>query len=155
MPKLAKTPVSVLQSFMDEYQLNPFSLSKAINLSSSGTCQLVTGKIKISVPMALRLAKLFGQTPAFWLDLKREADISEASKDKDLQEILKGISKAKKPVASKPKASDKPDKAKAIPEKQKTDSKAPGVKRARGRHPQKRYKKADRLLFTLNFFTKT
>jgi addiction module HigA family antidote len=132
MPKLAKTPVSVLQSFMDEYQLNPFSLSKAINLSSSSTRQLVTGKIKISVPMALRLAKLFGQTSAFWLDLQRKADLSEASKDKDLQEILKGISKVKKPVVSKSKASDEPDKAKAIPEKHKTPGKAPGVKRARG-----------------------
>jgi addiction module HigA family antidote len=133
MPKSAKSPASVLQSLMDEYQLNPFSLSKAINLSPAGTRQLVIGKSKITVPTALRLAKLFGQTPAFWLDLQREADLDEASNDKALQEILKGISKAKKFAASKPKTPEKPSKAKAISEKRKIATKAPGAKPARGK----------------------
>jgi addiction module HigA family antidote len=100
MPKAAKSPASVLQELMSEYQLNPFSLSKAVKLSPSGVRQLVTGKCKVSVPTALRLAKLFGQTPVFWLDLQREADLSEASKDKELQDILKTISKAGKSAAA-------------------------------------------------------
>jgi len=32
----------------------------------------------------------------YWLDLQREADINEASKDKELQDILKAIPKTKK-----------------------------------------------------------
>ena len=97
MPKSAQTPASVLKSLMDEYQLNPFSLSKAISLSSSGVRQLVTGKSKLSVSTALRLARFFGQTPDYWLDLQREADLNEAKRDEELQSVLKGISKAKKP----------------------------------------------------------
>ena len=101
MPK-SQTPAAVLQSLMDEYQLNPFSLAKAINLSHSAARLLVIGKSKISVSSALRLAKLFGQTPDYWLNLQREADLNEASKDKELQDVLAAIPKAKKPAAPKP-----------------------------------------------------
>jgi len=107
MPK-PQTPASVLQSLMDEYQLNPFSLSKGLHLSNSAVRLLVIGRAKISVPTALRLAKFFGQTPAFWLDLQREADINEDSKDKELQDILKTIPKAKKPTAPKSGTAEKP-----------------------------------------------
>jgi len=98
MPKL-QTSASVLQSLMDRYRLNPFSLSKGINLSNSAARLLVIGKAKISVSTALRLSKFFGQTPDYWLDLQREVDINEASKDQELQDTLKAIPKAKKPVA--------------------------------------------------------
>jgi len=109
MPK-SQTPSTVLQSLMDEYQLNPFSLSKELHLSNSAVRLLVIGKANISVSTALRLAKFFGQTPAYWLDLQREADLNEASKDKELQDILKAIPKAKKPAASKEGAAEKPNK---------------------------------------------
>jgi addiction module HigA family antidote len=103
MPKSAQTPVSVLKDLMDEYQLSSYALAKAINLSISGVRQIAVGKSKVSVPTALRLAKFFGQTPDYWLDLQREADLNEAKKDEELQSVLKGISKAKKPK-SEPKA---------------------------------------------------
>jgi len=109
MPK-SQTPASVLQSLMDEYQLNPFSLSKGLHLSNSAVRLLVIGKANISVSTALRLAKFFGQTPAYWLDLQREADLNEASKDKELQDILKAIPKAKKPAVPKNGAAGKPAK---------------------------------------------
>jgi addiction module HigA family antidote len=132
MPKLAKTPASVLQSLMDEYQLNPFSLSKAIKLSPSAVRQLVIGKCKVSVSTASRLAKLFGQTPDYWLDLQRDADLSEASNDKELQDILKSISKAKKPAEPKPTKSETAGKQQSISDKRKKAAKAPGAKPARG-----------------------
>ena len=97
MPKTGKTPATVLISLMDEYQLNPFSLSKALKLSPSTARLLVTGKSKITVPVALRLAKLFGQKPSFWLDLQKEADLNEAAKDKKLMAAIKNITKAQKP----------------------------------------------------------
>ena len=96
MPKSAQTPVSVLKDLMDEYQLSSYSLAKAINLSVSAVRQISVGKSKISVPTALRLARFFGQTPDYWLDLQRDADLNETKKDGELQSVLKGISKAKK-----------------------------------------------------------
>jgi antitoxin HigA-1 len=110
MPKSSQTPAVVLQSLMDEYQLNPFSLSKEVHLSHSAVRLLAIGKAKITVPTALRLAKFFGQTPDYWLDLQREADLNEASKDKELRDVLDSIPKAKKPAVPKPRAAEKPNK---------------------------------------------
>jgi len=137
MPKSTQTPASVLQSLMDEYQLNPFSLSKAINLSHSAARLLVIGKAKVSVSTAMRLAKLFGQTPDYWLDLQRETDLNEASKDEKLQDVLKSITKAKKPAASKPETAKKPLKKVSLSDKRKEAAKTPGAKTARGSRAKK------------------
>jgi addiction module HigA family antidote len=122
MPKPAiQSPGVVLQSFLDEYQLNPGKLAQAVNLSQSAVRQVVIGKTRISVPVALRFAKYFGNTPEYWIDLQNKYDLAEASKDNELSAILKGISKAKKPApkkADKPAASAKKAPAKkALPKK--------------------------------------
>jgi addiction module HigA family antidote len=138
MPKLQQTPASVLLSLMDEYQYNPFSLSKEIKLSTSAIRQLVIGKSKVSVPTALRLAKFFNQSPSFWLDLQRETDLTEAAKDKELQAVLKDIKKAKKPSASaKPKEAKGTRKKAALNDKRKKAAKIPGAKPSRGRPSKK------------------
>jgi len=130
MPKTAQTPASVLNSLLEEYQLNPFSLSKMIGLSPSSVRQIVIGKSGISVPTALRLAKFFGQCPSFWLDLQLQADMKAAADNKDLQKALKGISKVKKPSA--PAKGGKPQgknlKKNTLAEKRKKAAKAPGAK---------------------------
>jgi antitoxin HigA-1 len=141
MPKLSQTPATVLQSLMDEYQLNPFSLSKAIHLSHSAVRLLVIGKSKVTVPTALRLAKFFDQAPAFWLDLQRESDLNEASKVNKLQDILKAITKAKKPAAPKPKTAKKPVKKQTLSDKRKKADKTPGARAAKGSRPKKVVKK--------------
>ena len=144
MPKTSKTPATVLISLMDEYQLNPFSLSKALKLSPSTARLLVTGRSKITAPAALRLAKLFGQKPSYWLDLQKEADLSEAAKDKKLMAAIKNISKAQKPKKSakppakkkaktlaKKKTPAKPLKKTTLRDKRKAASKVPGKRAAK------------------------
>jgi len=141
MPKSSQTPATVLQSLMDEYQLNPFSLSKAVHLSHSAVRLLVIGKSKVTVPTALRLAKFFDQSPAYWLDLQREADLSEASKDKKLQDILKAVAKAKKPAAPKPETAKKPVRKQTLSDKRKKAAKTPGARAAKGSRTKKVVKK--------------
>jgi antitoxin HigA-1 len=140
MPK-SQTPATVLQSLMEEYQLNPFSLSKVVHLSHSAVRLLVIGKSKVTVSTALRLAKFFDQTPAFWLDLQREADLNEASKDENLQDILKAITKAKKPAAPKSETAKKPNKKQTLSDKRKKAAKDPGARAAKGSSPKKVAKK--------------
>jgi addiction module HigA family antidote len=135
MPKQTQTPASTLNALIEEYQLNPFSLSKEIKLSPSAVRQLVTGKSKISVATSLRLAKFFDKPSSFWLDLQREADLDEAAKDKALQDALKSISRVKKPApkaktAAKPKAAAKGAKKTGISDKRKKAAKVPGAKGA-------------------------
>ena len=140
MPKTNQAPAIVLNSLIEKYQLNPFSLSKAISLNYSTVHQILKGKAKITVPTALRLAKFFGQPSVFWLDLQRETDLIEAAKDKKLSAVLKGISKVKKssarvPAARKPvsktKAKAKPVKRNTLPAKRKTAARTSVAKSAR------------------------
>ena len=127
MPKSSKTPSSELNSLMEEYGINPNTLAKELGLSYSAVRMIALGKIKISAPTALRLAKYFDNTPAFWLSLQQEADLAEAGKDKDLQSALKGIKKAVKKPAE-PKDAVKPRGKKTLPDKSKAGAKAPGPK---------------------------
>ncbi|MDR1277963.1 MAG: HigA family addiction module antidote protein [Treponema sp.] len=102
MPKSAtQTPGAVLQSFLDDYQLNPTILAKDISMSQSAIRQVVIGKTRISVPVALRLAKYFGNTPEYWIDVQNKYDLSEAAKDSGLAAALKRIPRAKKAAPQK------------------------------------------------------
>jgi len=130
MKKSLKTPSSVLSALMDEYGLNPFTLSKELDLSYSTVRLILLDKINISTSNAFRLAKFFGNTPDFWLSLQQEADISEAEKDKKLQSSLKSIKRAVKKT-KKTKAAVKPrGKKRTLSDKRKTAAKIPGSKRA-------------------------
>jgi addiction module HigA family antidote len=128
MAKSLQTPGSVLTTLMDEYQLNPNSLAKAIKLSQSAVRQIVSGKSKITVSTALRLNKFFGQPVEHWLNIQRAMDINEAENDEELQAALAGISKAQKP--SKSEAAGKTAKKTTLADKRKKAEKVPGAKPA-------------------------
>ena len=139
MPKTQQTPATVLEALMAKYQLNPFSLSKQIGLKNSTIRNILIVKSGISISTALRLAKFFGQTPAFWLDLQLQSDMQAASNDKALQAALKDIKKAVKPKPdAKEKAKAKPAKKNnTLADKRKKAVKVPGSKPARGRPSKK------------------
>lgn len=145
MPKSTQTPTFVLNSLMEEYGLNPFTLAKGIGLSYSAVRMLALGNFKVSVPTALRLAKYFGKTPEFWLSLQQKEDLLEAGKDKnlqaDLKRIKKAVKKAAKPAAAKakavkpkaskaPKTAGKSRKKVTLSDKRKAAAKVPGAKPA-------------------------
>jgi addiction module HigA family antidote len=65
------------EEFLDPLGITPYRLSKEINVSTSSILDLVHNKRKISVDMALRLSKLFGNSYKFWLNLQNEIDIRD------------------------------------------------------------------------------
>jgi addiction module HigA family antidote len=134
MPKSEQTPGSVLHSFIDEYQINPFYLSKEINLSYQTILNILKGVGKITVPTALRLAKYFDNSPSFWLDVQIAYEINQLSDNKRFISMIKKIPKAKK-NAGKAKSKKKPGyrKVKALSQKRKKAAKSPGSKAVRGR----------------------
>jgi len=105
-----KSPAEVLQSFIDEYQINPFSLSKSIGMAYQSVANILTGKGRISTNIAIRLGKYFGNTPKFWLDIQAQSEIAELSTDKKFTAVLNKIPKVVKPTDKKgkePKAASK------------------------------------------------
>jgi addiction module HigA family antidote len=118
---MAKTanqiPGTVVKDFLTEYQVSAAKFAEIIKLSQSSIRLLVNNKLKISIPIALRLARAFGNDPSFWINLQNDYELAECTKDAELQGILKDISKLKKP-----------DPAKAAAEAKKA-SKAPAAKK--------------------------
>jgi plasmid maintenance system antidote protein VapI len=93
---LPQTPRTILKAPMDEYQLNPIKMANDIGLSRSGFRHTVIDMTKAIIPAALRLAKHFGATPNYWLNLQTQSNLAEATKDSELTAILKGTPRAKK-----------------------------------------------------------
>ncbi|MDR1637298.1 MAG: HigA family addiction module antidote protein [Treponema sp.] len=117
MAKINQHPGVVFKKFLDDYQLPAAKVADDIKLSQSSIRLLSSGKLKISVPIALRLAKYFGNKPEFWIDMQNKYELTEATKnDQEFAELLKNIPKAKKPAPSK-KAAQKPAKGKAAAKK--------------------------------------
>jgi addiction module HigA family antidote len=49
--------------------------------------EIVHGKRSITANSALRIAKYFGTSPEFWLNLQTSYDLEEAAKEVDLRNI--------------------------------------------------------------------
>jgi addiction module HigA family antidote len=112
--------VVLKESFLDVYQLTPAKLAEEIQLSQSAVRQILSGKTKITLNAALRLAKYFGNDVRYWIDLQNNYDLAEAEKDEEINAVLKSIPKAKKPSAkAKVPAAKKAPAAKARPQKKK------------------------------------
>jgi len=138
MPETAKpqTPGAVLQSFIDKYQINPFILSKSINVAYQSVGNIINGKTRITAPMAIRLAAYFSNTPEFWLDIQTSSEIAVLTADKKFISVIKSIPKAQKPAGKagkEKKVKTGRRKTDTLSEKRKKAAKTPGTKIARGR----------------------
>ena len=132
MPKSIQAPGPFLALMLEKYKLNPFKLSKEIQLSQSAVRLITLGKTRISVPVALRLAKYFNTNPEYWLTLQMRYDLEEAEKDKALMSVIRGITQAKKGAAAKEKA---PAKKPAAGKKAAAAGKVTATAGKRGRKP--------------------
>lgn len=131
----SKTPGAVLQSLIEEYQINPFYLSKSIKVAYQSVTNILNGKGRITVHMALRLGQFFGNSPKYWIDIQSSSEIDELSADKKFVSIIKSIPKVKKLTAR-----DKKEK-KAKPGRKKTGASAGKLKKAKGKRAGRPRKK--------------
>ena len=107
MSKTVQSPGNVLKLFLRGYGLNPTSLARGLKLSKATVRLLTLDKTKISVHVALRLAKFFSMEPGYWLELQNSYDLSLEANNKKLAAVLKTIHKAKKPTAAELAQSEK------------------------------------------------
>lgn len=69
------------EDFLPEYNLTASSLAAAIGVSRQSIYELLHERRTISTQMALRLARLFGNTPEFWLNAQRAVDLWQAAQE--------------------------------------------------------------------------
>ncbi|MEX2524874.1 MAG: HigA family addiction module antitoxin [Gammaproteobacteria bacterium] len=67
------------EDFMPDYGLTVSGLAEALGVSRQSINELVRERRALSPEMAIRLARLFGNTPDFWLNSQRAVDLWEAN----------------------------------------------------------------------------
>lgn len=99
MPKRQITPVhpgEILKyEFMVPLQLSANRLSILLGVPSGRITQIINGQRSISVGTALRLARLFGTSAEFWMNLQSLYDLQVAE-----GELADEINHAVKPLKS-------------------------------------------------------
>ncbi|WP_375548819.1 HigA family addiction module antitoxin [Oceanicaulis alexandrii] len=76
--KVATEPVGAhLADFMNEFGIKAPTLAKKIGVQRHRVTRLLDGA-RCDADMALRLARLFGTTPEYWLNLQKLHDLSTA-----------------------------------------------------------------------------
>jgi len=73
-------PGEMLQEdFLPDYALSASGLADAIGVSRQTINELLRGRRAVSPGMALRLARLFGNSAEFWLNAQRAVDLWDAA----------------------------------------------------------------------------
>lgn len=66
---------------MPDFGLTVASLAEAVGVSRQSINELLRGRRAVSPEMALRLARLFGNSPEFWLNAQRSVDLWDAAQN--------------------------------------------------------------------------
>lgn len=68
------------EDFIPDYGLTVTGLAKALAVSRQTINELLRERRAVSPEMALRLARLFGNAPEFWLNAQRAVDLWDAAR---------------------------------------------------------------------------
>ena len=69
------------EDFLPDYGLTVSSLAAALGVSRQSVNELLLERRAVSPEMALRLSRLFGNSPEFWLNAQRAVDLWDASQE--------------------------------------------------------------------------
>lgn len=67
------------EDFLPDYGLTVSTLAEALGVSRQSINELLRERRSISPGMALRLGRLFGNSPEFWLNAQRAVDLWDAA----------------------------------------------------------------------------
>jgi len=67
------------EDFLPDYNMTVTSLARALGVSRQTVNELLRERRSVSPEMALRLSRLFGNSPEFWLNAQRAVDLWDAA----------------------------------------------------------------------------
>jgi addiction module HigA family antidote len=91
-----KTPGAALEKYIKEFNLSVSGLALELGQNVTTFKKILEGSKRISIELALLLAKKFNTTADFWIDLQKKAALAEAKADAKFQARLKDLKKAVK-----------------------------------------------------------
>ena len=69
----------IREDFLSDYGLSVAGLASALGVSRQTVNELLRERRSVSPEMALRLSRLFGNSPEFWLNAQRAVDLWDAA----------------------------------------------------------------------------
>lgn len=69
-------PGEILKAeFLDELDMTPYALAQRLGVPTNRITKIVKGERSITADTALRLARFFGTSPEFWLNLQNRYEL--------------------------------------------------------------------------------
>jgi antitoxin HigA-1 len=68
----------LVQEFMEPMELTQAALAQAMGVQRKHVNELCNNRRAVTAPTALILARVFGNSPDFWLNVQRRCDLWEA-----------------------------------------------------------------------------
>jgi len=77
------------EDFLKPMAISAYRLSKGANIDQTRISEIIRGKRSVTADTALRLARFFGNSPEFWLNLQAHYDLEQKKREmeKDLKKI--------------------------------------------------------------------
>lgn len=69
------------EDFLPDYGLTPEMLADALDVPLNAVNELLNEQSSLTPAMALRLSKLFGNAPVFWLNAQQAVDLRDAEQN--------------------------------------------------------------------------
>jgi addiction module HigA family antidote len=96
MPRLAPvTPGELLQEeFLEPLGISQYRLAKAIGVPASRISEIITGQRAITADTDLRLCRVLGLSPGYWLRAQaaHDTEVASALQEEDLERIQQLVS---------------------------------------------------------------
>ena len=73
----------LLEEFLQPLDMSQRELARRLGVEPRRINELIHGKRSVTADTALRLARLFGTTPTFWLNLQMRYELDVAEDDAD------------------------------------------------------------------------
>lgn len=74
---IAVHPGEILQEILDQNQITQSEVAQRLHMAQSKISDICRGKRGVTPDMAMRLGRLFGQSPLFWLNLQKNWELSQ------------------------------------------------------------------------------
>ena len=81
-------PGEVLKElYLDPLDMSPIALARRLHVPRTRIERLVKGETALTADTAMRLARFFGNTPEFWMNLQRAWDLARVRETIDVSDI--------------------------------------------------------------------
>ena len=81
-------PGEVLKDlYLDPLEISAITLARRLNVPRTRIERLIKGSTGVTSDTALRLARAFGTTPAYWMNLQVNFDMARAAREVDVSGI--------------------------------------------------------------------